>query len=266
MWRVRIVMLSLVALAAACVVATATASGRADGVRPRPPAPATVAGPVPTAAAVAGPTPSPAFTSTPMPDGGIRPTPVFVATVSEIDDALRARMVYSWHAGCPVPLEDLRYLSMTYWGFDGRPHRGEMVVHRDLASGVVRAFHSMFDARFPLERMRLVDDYQGDDERSMEANNTSAFNCRAMTGNPDVWSEHSYGRAVDVDPVQNPYVTTSGTVLPPQGKPYADRSQDAPGMISAGGPVVEAFAAIGWSWGGDWSGTKDYQHFSSTGR
>jgi hypothetical protein len=114
--------------------------------------------------------------------------------------------------------------------------------------------------------MRLVDDYGGGDRRSMAANNTSAFNCRSVVGRPGVWSQHSYGWAIDINPVQNPFVMSGGTVLPPAGEAYVDRSRRAPGMIHRGDVVYRAFASIGWEWGGDWSSSKDYQHFSATGR
>jgi D-alanyl-D-alanine carboxypeptidase-like protein len=99
----------------------------------------------------------------------------------------------------------------------------------------------------------------------MAANNTSAFNCRAVTGG-SAWSEHSYGWAIDVNPVQNPYVDSGGAVLPPEGSPFLDRSQKVEGLIHAGGTVVRAFEAIGWGWGGRWEDPVDYQHFSLTGR
>jgi hypothetical protein len=113
--------------------------------------------------------------------------------------------------------------------------------------------------------MQLVDVYSGDDDRSMAANNTSAFNCRKVAGTSK-WSEHAYGRAIDVNPVQNPYVTRSGKVSPATGKRWANRAQGLPGMIHSGDKTVKAFAAIGWKWGGTWRGARDYQHFSSTGK
>ena len=116
-----------------------------------------------------------------------------------------------------------------------------------------------------IEQVRLVDEFGGDDDRSMAANNSSAFNCRKATGS-DRWSEHAFGGAVDINPVQNPYVTGSGAVLPPNGAAHTRRDRATPGLITAGDPVVKAFAAIGWRWGGDWSEGKDYQHFSATGR
>jgi hypothetical protein len=174
-------------------------------------------------------------------------------------------MAASWRPGCPVPVADLRLLTVDHWDFEGAERRGELVVHEDEAEAVLRAMDELYAARFPIERMVLVDVYGADDDASMAANNTSAFNCREVTGRPGVWSEHSYGRAIDINPVQNPYVA-GDTVLPPAGAAYADRAQDAPGMIHPDGPAVRAFAAADWSWGGYWDSPKDYQHFSSTGR
>ncbi len=190
----------------------------------------------------------------------------YFSSVAQIDGATRDRIQHSWRPGCPVPLEDLRLLTVAHWGFDGREHRGELVVHADAADGLGGVFRSLFDARYPIERMELVDVYGADDDASMAANNSSGFNCRPVTGNPGVWSEHSFGRAIDLNPVQNPYVTSAGAVLPPSGEAYVDRSRSSPGMIHADDAVVRAFAAIGWAWGGDWTSPKDYQHFSATGR
>jgi hypothetical protein len=163
-----------------------------------------------------------------------------------------------------VGLDDLRLLTLTYWGFDGRAHTGRLVVHRDHADKVVGVFHLMYEVRFPIARMQLVDDFGADDAASMAANNTSAFNCRAVDGHPGTWSQHSYGWAVDVNPVQNPWVR--GTeVEPPAGAPYVDRTQRRPGMIFPGEVAVSAFASVGWAWGGTFRTAKDYQHFSATG-
>jgi hypothetical protein len=171
----------------------------------------------------------------------------------------------SWRPGCPVPVEDLRLLTLSHWGFDGRVHRGGLVVHEDVAEDVVGVFRTLFRARFPIERMELVDRFGSDDNRVMAADDTSGFNCREATGQPGVWSEHSYGRAIDVNPLRNPYVD-GDRVLPPAGRAYLDRSIPARGLIVPDGPVVRAFAAIGWTWGGHYHSVKDYQHFSLTGR
>ena len=174
-------------------------------------------------------------------------------------------MSSSWRAGCPVELRDLRLLTVVHIGFDGQARTGELVVHATVADDIVRVFRMIFEARFPIEQMRLVDDFGADDDRSMAANNTSAFNCRRATGSSR-WSEHAFGKAIDINPVQNPYVTRSGAVLPPAGTPFVDRDPAAPGLIAAAGPVVRAFDDIGWGWGGRWSSGKDYQHFSASGR
>ena len=193
----------------------------------------------------------------------------YVATVQRIGPALRHRMRFSHRSGCPVPLADLRYLRMTYLGFDGRAHTGEMVVHADHAEDVTEVFRHLYDARWPLRRMVLVDVYGGDDDRSMAADNTSSFNCRRVVGG-DHWSDHAYGAAIDINPVQNPYVRSTG-VEPPAGRPFAtlDRSAGAEvpaGVIRSDDVVVRAFARIRWAWGGDWTSAKDYQHFSTSGR
>jgi poly-gamma-glutamate synthesis protein (capsule biosynthesis protein) len=188
--------------------------------------------------------------------------PPFTATISRIDDALKERMAHSWRRGCPVPRKRLRYLTVTHLRFDGTAAQGELVVHRAEATDVVSVFERLYEVGFKIKRMRLVDDYQGDDDASMAANNTSAFNCRRVTGGSS-WSEHSYGRAVDINPVQNPYVYR-GTVAPPAGAAYVDRTPHRKGMV--GKKVRRAFAAIGWEWGGSWRSRKDYQHFSASGR
>ncbi len=157
---------------------------------------------------------------------------------------------------------------MGYVGFDGQAHLGEMVVHRDHADDVTGAFKELYDARWPIQRMRLVDDYRGDDNRSMAANNTSAYNCRTVAGTGE-WSDHASGAAIDINPVQNPYLN-GDSLVPPAGRPFAriDRSAEADvptGAIRTGDVVTEAFDRIGWEWGGDWVSSKDYQHFSVSG-
>lgn len=199
-------------------------------------------------------------------DPSISRLPPFSATVSTLDDATRQLMIgRSWHRGCPVPLRDLRLVRLTYYGFDGRAHHGELVVHRWYADGFMQVFRHLYEARFPIRRMRLVDHYGADDDRSMAADNTSAFNCRLRAGSSTEWSQHAYGRAIDVDPVENPFVTPTH-VSPPAGVAYLDRTQMLLGMIHDRDRTWWAFHAIGWSWGGDWTGTIDYQHFSANGR
>jgi len=191
--------------------------------------------------------------------------PRFHGSVHRIGPELRQRMTgVSWHPGCPVGLNQLRLLKLSVWGFDERVHRGRLVVNEDAARPMLTVMHRLFQLRFPIRRMRLVDAYGADDHRSMEADNTSAFNCRFVAGT-DRWSEHAYGRAIDVNPIENPYADGDGYVSPPQGAPFADRSRRAKGLIHRGGPVVAAFAAVGWEWGGNWAWPKDFQHFSATG-
>lgn len=203
---------------------------------------------------------------TPVAEGRNGAVPGFEGRAERIDAETRARMSgVSWHRGCPVGFAELRLLSVSHWGFDGRRHGGRLVVNRDAASAMLKTMRTLYRLRFPIRQMRLVDAYGADDHRSMAADNTSAFNCRFVAGSSGVWSEHAYGRAIDVNPIENPYLTESGYVSPPGGGPYADRSDHRRGMIHGGGAVVEAFAAAGWEWGGNWPWPKDYQHFSASG-
>jgi hypothetical protein len=188
--------------------------------------------------------------------------PAFRGTAEPIPASLRARMS-SWHRGCPASVASLRLLTLTHWGFDGRVHTGRLVVAAPQTHAVLRALRGVFEASFPIKRMELVERYGSDDDRSMAADNTSGFNCRRVyPGGP--WSAHAYGIAIDINPLENPYIT-SGRVSPPGGAAFIDRSQRRKGLIHADDAVVRAFAAVGWSWGGAWRSPKDYQHFSATG-
>jgi hypothetical protein len=201
-------------------------------------------------------------------DHGADAARAFTFSASRLGPATRRRVSgSSWHPGCPVALDDLRLLRIGYRGFDGRDHVGRMIVAASSVPAMRRAFGTLFRARFPLRRMRLVDDYGASDFRSIEADNTSAFNCRPATGSTR-FSEHAYGRAVDVNPIENPYVYTNGTTVHPASRPYLDRSRHRRGMSFPGGVLVRAFARAGWKWGGNWRppSATDYQHFSSTGR
>jgi D-alanyl-D-alanine carboxypeptidase-like protein len=191
--------------------------------------------------------------------------PAFRGTTSTIGSSLRERMTgISWRPGCPVPLSDLRLLTVSHHGFDGKAHTGRLVVHEDSARPILSVMRRLYEAGFPVRRMRLVDDYGGNDFRSIEADNTSAFNCRPATGSRR-WSEHAYGRAIDVNPIENPYVS-GGRTSHAASVPYLNRSLHRPGMAYEGGVLVNSFRAIGWGWGGNWTGIKDYQHFSRSGR
>ena len=188
--------------------------------------------------------------------------PAFASAVAAVTEA---ELGASWRPGCPVGVDDLRALTLRHHTAAGGTADGVLVVHRDHVESITGVFAAIYAAGFPITSMRPVVEFGADDDRSMAADNTSAFNCREIAGRPGVWSEHSFGRAVDINPLVNPWVRGSA-VDPPAGAAFADRSADAPGMIRPGDAVTEAFAAIGWVWGGTWGSAKDYQHFSSTGR
>ncbi len=189
----------------------------------------------------------------------------FEASVHRIGPALRQRMRSTHGPACPTAWRDLRLLRLTHVGYDGLDHTGELVVAAAYARDVVGVFEQLYDARWPIRRMRTVDAYGGSDARSMAANNTSGYNCRRVQDS-DSWSDHALGAAIDLNPRQNPYLTGS-SVQPRQGRRFAeiDRSPDAvvpAGAIRADDAVVRAFAAIGWQWGGTWA-VPDYQHFAA---
>ena len=187
----------------------------------------------------------------------------FRSAIERIDAAQAKRMTgVSWRKDCPVALRDLRLLTLSHWGFDGGARTGRLIVHRDVARELVPVFRDLYAARFPIRRMVPVDAYGGSDFRSIEADNTSAFNCRYVEGTTR-WSNHAYGRAIDVNPIENPYVS-GGSTSHVASRPYVDRSK-RPGMAYEGGALVRAFDQIGWGWGGRWKSVQDYQHFSESG-
>jgi hypothetical protein len=189
--------------------------------------------------------------------------PPYVATVERVT----ARdLPYSWHRGCPVAPAQLRRIRLRYVGFDGVAHTGRLVVNERVVPQVIAVFRTLYAARFPIRRMRPVDAYHGSDDRSAAADNTSSFNCRkAVAAGAASWSMHAYGEAIDVDDVENPYLEGS-RVIPPAGKAFLNRSNVRPGMAVEGRVLVNAFARVGWGWGGNFAGTPDYQHFSVNGR
>jgi D-alanyl-D-alanine carboxypeptidase len=188
---------------------------------------------------------------------------VFTAKVSGALD--RSQVRYSWHPGCPVGPSALRMITMTYRGFDHKVHTGRMVVNAEVTGKLILVFRKLFEMRFPIRRMVPVDAYHGSDFASIQADNTSSFNCRDATGS-STWSEHAYGLAVDLDPCENPYVYANGYEAHKRCRKYVDRSLQDPGIIHAGDQAVRAFASVGWGWGGIWPGDRDYQHFSANGR
>lgn len=169
----------------------------------------------------------------------------------------------TWKPECPVPLEDLRYITVAYWGFDGLPHTGEMMLHKDVADDVVGVFAKLHAAKFPLEYLLLTDDVHNEQPPTGDGNVSSTFNCRPSRGSSN-WSEHSKGLAVDINPFHNPY-KRGDLVLPELAGAYVDRGNVRPGMIVPGDVVTQAFAEIGWGWGGNWRSSKDWMHFSASG-
>lgn len=188
--------------------------------------------------------------------------PPFAAQVTRVTPG---EVRYLWHPGCPVGVTSLRMLHVRYWGFDARPHMGWMIVNLAVTSQVLRVFSELYEARFPIERMVTEEAFHGSDPAAMAADDTSGFNCRdAVAPGPPQWSVHAYGEAIDVNTVQNPYVE-GGVVQPSAGGAYLDRGNVRPGMAVAGGELVDAFGSVGWYWGGRWTSSPDYQHFSLTG-
>lgn len=192
----------------------------------------------------------------PPPDDGR-----YASTVAPIPADVLARS--TWQPACPVAATDLRYLTMSFWGFDNRPHTGEMIVNARYADAITRAFGHIYDAKFPLEEMRVASQADLSAPPTGDGNNTTAFVCRPATGQKR-WSAHAYGLAVDVNPFCNPYIR-GDLVLPELATSYVDRANVRPGMIEPGDVVVRSLLSIGWSWGAEWTAPKDIQHFSATG-
>jgi hypothetical protein len=188
----------------------------------------------------------------------------FHATVSPVTPQVRRRMGESWSAGCPVALHDLRYLTLSFHGFDGGQHTGELVVNRLVADDVVTVFHRLHDAAFPIEEMRLPGTADLEAPPTGDGNDTAAYVCRNTRG-ASTFSAHAFGLAIDVNPFLNPY-SKGDLVLPELASAYLDRSWRRPGMILRGGVVTRAFADVGWTWGGDFRSLSDLQHFSANGR
>ena len=189
-------------------------------------------------------------------------------SISKITPEIKKRMLKgnSWRKGCPVSLKDLRYLKLTHIDFKGRDERGEIIVHKDVAHEVTKIFEALYEIGYPVRKMKLVSDYKGNDWQSIESDNTSAFNCRSATGSKK-WSKHSYGKAIDINPIENPYIARSGRISHKaslvyrkrvhKNSTYADKA-----VLLKNDKATKVFEKYGWKWGGDWSGVKDYQHFS----
>ena len=191
--------------------------------------------------------------------------PSYSSEITTLPEDLRSAMSGStWSHECPVHLNDLRLITLNHWDFSGEVQSGTIVVAATAVATIDEVFRIAFEAKYPFTRVEPASTYGGDDTASMAANNTSAFNCRAVTGGSS-WSQHSYGNAIDINPIQNPYVKGS-TTLPPEGEPYRLRDPSVPGLLVDDSPVVLAFKAAGWGWGGEWNSLKDYQHFSENGK
>jgi D-alanyl-D-alanine carboxypeptidase len=208
------------------------------------------------------PPPPPAATSPPSvaetSPSVVTPTAPSAATIQPVS---AADLGASWHPGCPIDPRQLRRVEVNYVDFDAQTHRGALIVNEDLAADVVAIFEQLLQLRYPIAKIRTLDNYPGaSDELSMEDNNTSAFNCRDIPGTGR-WSLHASGRAIDLNPLLNPYIDRTGAFQPKNAAPYLDRNRSDPGLLHAGDPAVRVFTDRGWRWGGDWRTPIDYQHF-----
>ena len=195
----------------------------------------------------------------------IRPNHVrnepFKSRIDPISKKIQLKMQrYNVQQGCPIPLSELATVKLSYWGFDKKPHVGVLIVNKALAEEVVEIFKVLYLKKFPIERMELMDTFNHDDDAAMDANNTSAFNCRVVTGEPGLLSQHSYGRAIDINPLINPYVKGS-LILPSKGAQFKSREQPCLGKITKNSLIYHEFIKRGWDWGGGWYDVQDYQHF-----
>ncbi len=161
---------------------------------------------------------------------------------------------------CPVSSHDLVALQIPYWGLDHQSHQGILVVNKAVEDQIISIFNILYQARFPISKMKPLEDYDNNDQKALEDNDTFAYSCRTMIGHTHKFSIHAYGLAVDINPVFNPYIKNN-IILPINGKPYLNRNLDQPGIIHANSIVTDAFEQYGWQWGGDWHSRKDYQHF-----
>ncbi len=239
-------------LGLAAAVLAGCGAARPTAVPPPPtvPSTATTVAPRTLAATPAAATPRPTSTALPaFHDASARVT--------------AAQLPHTWRAGCPTPPAQLRMLTLAYVDFAGHAQTGHLVIAAAYVRPVVAIFADLYAHRFPIRRIVPVDAYGGSDDASVAADNTAGFNCRrAVAPGPPSWSMHAYGAAIDVDPVENPYLE-AGRVDPPAGAAFLDRADRRPGMALPGGELVEAFARQGWKWGVTFG---DYQHFSVNGQ
>ena len=185
--------------------------------------------------------------------------------IRPINQTIKTLMINgnTWKKNCPVNLKDLRYLKIEYLGFDNKSHIGELIVHKNVAKEVSKIFKKLKAIKYPIYQMKLASYYKGNDKISMKNNNTSAFNCRLMTGSKIKWSKHSYGKAIDINPIQNPYIKKN-KVLPKEGtkyinlnrKHFTSQSNDK-AIIIKNDKIIKIFKNYGWIWGGNWTNLKD---------
>lgn len=192
----------------------------------------------------------------------------YSSSISPITSEIKKRMLKgnSWRKGCPVALKDLRYLRIIHIDFNGEDMMGEIIVHKKVSAEVTEIFEALYDVGYPIKKMKLVSEYKGSDWQSIESDNTSAFNCRSATGSKK-WSKHSYGKAIDINPIENPYISRKGYISHKASSAYRKRvhkksSYADKAVLLKNDKAVQIFEKYGWKWGGDWSGVKDYQHFS----
>ena len=191
----------------------------------------------------------------------------FNATISKITPTIKAKMLKgnSYRKGCPIKLKDLRYLRVTHKGFNNKNKKGELIVHKSVAKSMVNIFRELYHINYPIHKMKLVSHYRGKDWVSIEADNTSAFNCRNV-GGTHRWSRHSYGKAIDINPIENPYVSRRGYISHKASLKYKKRRHKKNtladrAVILRSDRAFKIFKKYGWQWGGDFKGEKDYQHF-----
>lgn len=215
--------------------------------------------------AVTGSVVAPKLVPQPAPE---KPAPIpvnttFTSSVRAVDDAEQQAMIQTktWRPECPLAIDQLRVVIVSYWGFDDKPHVGQIMVNKAVTTPVISVFHTLFDAKYPIHQMQLVQNFDGSDEKSMVADNTSSYNCRRSPLDGS-WSRHAYGLAIDINPFENPEILNGTTVDPPSASRYADRTLTDKGVIQANDAVVKAFESIDWIWGGTWDvGWQDWQHF-----
>ena len=189
-------------------------------------------------------------------------------SISDINENIEKSMIVgnSHKKNCPIELKDLRYINLNYIDFKGNTKVGELIVHKDVSKEIVEIFKKLYEIKYPIYKMELISNYNGNDYNSIEANNTSAYNCRNIEGTYK-WSRHAFGKAIDINPIQNPYISKKGNISHKESLIFEKRihtnlsNSNDKAMILKDDIVVKMFKKYGWVWGGDWKTIKDYQHF-----